>query len=81
MKIIVELSDSFDIGKAEKTFVKFKNGNVCRLLSMIQINTDGSNPIYIIPILEHIASGKTDLQLTDLKGIVKMMVGEATDDT
>ena len=23
-----------------------------------------------------IASGKTDLQLTDLKGIVKMMVGE-----
>ena len=76
MKIIVELSDSFDIGKAEKTFVKFKNGNACRLLSMIQINTDGSNPIYRIPILEHIASGKTDLQLTDLKGIVKMMVGE-----
>lgn len=40
------------------------------------MNTGGSNPIYIIPILEHIASGKTDLQLTDLKGIVKMMVGE-----
>lgn len=76
MKIIVELSGSFDIGKAEKTFVKFKNGDVCRLLSMIQINTDGSNPIYMIPILDHIASGKTDLQLTDLKGIVKMMVGE-----
>ena len=40
------------------------------------MNTGGSNPIYIIPILEHIASGKADLQLTDLEGIVKMMVGE-----
>lgn len=77
--ITIIFPNNFDINNAEKTFVKFKNGNVCRLLSMIQVDTDGKNPVFMAPILEHIASGKTDLELTDLKGVVKMMVGETND--
>ena len=41
MKIIVELPNSFDINKAEKTFVKFKNGNIVRLMSWMQCDKNG----------------------------------------
>ena len=67
MKIIVELPNSFDINKAEKTFVKFKNGNIVRLMSWAQCDKNGKNSVFMVPILEHIASGKTDLELVDLK--------------
>lgn len=67
MKIIVELPNSFDINKAEKTFAKFKNGNIVRLMSWMQCDKNGENSVFMVPILEHIASGKTDLELVDLK--------------
>lgn len=48
---------------------RIKSFNVQQMGAFLNMIDLGN--IFTIPILEHIASGKTDLELTDLKGCCK----------